>query len=210
MPLLSLPQLPTKCPSNEPRISIWHATETVDELLELLPPHATTTAEAFGIYKNTARQKEVLAEHILLHQMLGPDATLLHTPHGQPRLSDSALNISISHSHSYVAVGLATRPLGLDIETWGPRALRLQTRFLTPDEISLPHPNPERRAVSLWAAKEAVYKHFSNPALANFLSTIRISQTATRLQATAIPLNESIGLEIKEFEPFTLAYTQPL
>ena len=210
MPLLKLPQLTTKCPSDAPRVSVWHATETARDLFEKLPPHWNKPAEALNIYKNEARKKEVLAEHLLLLEALGENIELKHTASGQPILKGSELHCSISHSHGYVAIGLSPAPLGLDIEVWGPKAFKLRERFLSKEEMISTPADAERHAVRLWTAKEAVYKHFNSSKLANFLDTIRIEQTPTGWKGTALPLQQSARLQFVECEPFALCFTTTL
>ena len=144
----------------------WEITETVEDLLALFthPDYMKKGLKDFS--SNTTRQKEWLATRLLLKEALGDDVTISYTVSGRPFLIGSTQHISISHTRKYVLLALAQEPFGVDIEVWGSRALRLQQKFLSPDEACLLHSKEaDEIAVRLWSAKESCYKYLDIPCL---------------------------------------------
>lgn len=213
MPLL----LPARnCPSDgSPRLLFWHTTETEAELLSLLPPQADYGAQSAALGASRRRREEWLTVRVLLHEALGPDARIAYFPTRRPYLLESSLHLSVSHTHGYVAIALADYPLGMDIELWSPRALRLTPHFLLPDERNLLPPDPEREAVMLWSAKETAYKYFDIPGLslttgiALRAASPRRGTGNVRLTATAVPAKQRVSLAAEYLEKFVLTYTLP-
>ena len=81
--------------------------------------------------------------------------------------------ISISHSHQWVAIALATskKSIGLDLEIVSEKAGRVQHKFLTQEEQLLI--SPTLSPTALWCAKEATYKLCSHSGLL-FLEEMRL------------------------------------
>lgn len=155
-----MPQLLTNLHflSDAPKISFWHATETVEELLSLLPAKKQykEKIEQFGAL---LRKKERLATRVLLHRELGVEAHIDYLPSRRPVLTFPKKEISISHSHNYIAFSTAKFRHGVDIEVYSSRALKLHKAFLNESEVKLlAKGDSEQMATMLWSAKEAVYK----------------------------------------------------
>ncbi|EHG24803.1 4'-phosphopantetheinyl transferase family protein [Alloprevotella rava] len=143
-----------------PDILFWHATETVEELLSLLPPKQRYNEE-IELFGALSRKKERLATRVLLHEALGTEANIDYLLSHRPVLTFPNKEISISHSHSYIALSTASFRHGIDIEVYGSRALKLHKAFLNESEVELlTKREPEQLATMLWSAKEAVYKFF--------------------------------------------------
>ena len=130
--------------------------------------------------RSTARMAERLAAQLVIRQILGKGVQIGHNADGSPLIEQSAnfaaetdsralgLRLSVSHTAGVIALALSPRPVGIDIERWDGRALRLASRYLQPMEIRhLPHPT-EAAATLYWSAKEAVYKYFNDKALCDF------------------------------------------
>ena len=82
------------------------------------------------------------------------------TESGQPYLPGAPF-FSISHSGSYVLLGVSEMPIGVDIQEKRPAAsLSLADRFFHPEEIKKIRSNPDPDSVffSIWAAKESYVK----------------------------------------------------
>ena len=141
-------------------IMTWHLTETLDELITLWGkenyPHHYIEAKA------EKRRREILATALLLRLYYGYDVELCHVPSGAPIIDKE--NISISHTATHVAIALhPTRRVGVDIETIGQRAVRVASRFLSPNELAqLPiekHSTARSLAIHVaWSVKEAIFK----------------------------------------------------
>lgn len=104
----------------------------------------------------------------LVQAALGPGARIEHGPDGEPRLAgvDHAPSVSVSHSRRVAALLLdaGRRPIGVDVEEWRDKLLRVAPRLLAPDEMEA---WGDRTALlAAWTAKEAVYKAALTPGLA--------------------------------------------
>jgi len=110
--------------------------------------------------KSEKRRLEFLAGRFLLKH-LEEDFPLFHIhkdEHDKPRLHDNAYYFSISHSWPYVAVEISDEEeCGIDIQTFRPRMLELQHKFLSEDEQGYFN-NDEQLLALAWCAKEAAYK----------------------------------------------------
>jgi 4'-phosphopantetheinyl transferase EntD len=162
-------------------IAVWHLSEELPTLLamwgdEPLPYH-------YHASNNEKRCREIVATALLLRQYFGKDVAWHHTPEGAPRIDN--YNISISHTHDYVAIALhPTRRVGIDIETIQERALRIAPRFMSESELAQLPPEEEllpdgtaSRAIAIhmtWSIKEAVYKIHSTAV--DFRNHIAVAQ----------------------------------
>ncbi len=68
--------------------------------------------------------------------------------------------VSLSHCKGYVAAAVSNRPVGIDVERLDRRlAAELYDRIATPDERAIYGDCPDKaQMLTLWTAKEAVYK----------------------------------------------------
>ena len=113
----------------------------------------------WGIWQVT----ETLAVRVLLKTMLGKEVRIGHETSGKPFLTGGEYHVSISHTKGYVAVGLhESAQSGIDIEAYGERVRKVESRFVREDEM------PERARMESreelyqlllhWSAKETMYK----------------------------------------------------
>ncbi|MBL7930431.1 MAG: 4'-phosphopantetheinyl transferase superfamily protein [Bacteroidia bacterium] len=95
----------------------------------------------------------------LLKNLLGtPDFELCYTPENKPYLKNLSLHISISHSHEKLVVICNKKAnTGIDIELLRDKVRNIQHKYLSEREIRFAANDPDR-LVTLWAAKEALYK----------------------------------------------------
>jgi 4'-phosphopantetheinyl transferase len=156
---------------------IWWATpaDLPQSLLDLLSDDER--AKGARLRHEPERRRSVTAALLLraaLAQRTGTPPELLPIdrrcddcggPHGRPRLADSALELTVTHSGDRVGVGIATGvPIGLDVEP-------LEQKRITEGMAGLAcTPNEERwldahagdayadAFLRLWTAKEAVLK----------------------------------------------------
>lgn len=77
---------------------------------------------------------------------------------GKPYLSDGSYQFSISHSYPYVAVVVhPDLEVGIDIQMYRDKIVRLQSKFLSATELNL-NLSSVAGITLLWNAKEAMYK----------------------------------------------------
>ena len=142
-----------------PIIAVWKITESIEELCQLLPNGKNDLDIVQQKFKSEVRQKEWLAVRILCHSLLSEPFEIQYQESGKPYLKGTNLHISISHTKGYAALALSKTPIGIDIETWSSKAMKLKSKFLQESEMQLYLTNkPEDDAVVLWSAKESVYK----------------------------------------------------
>lgn len=140
-------------------MGIWKITETRDELLNML---SSTNQEKAHHYlsniKSNRRTLEWLSSRLLLQLLTNDDKTIEHTDQGQPFLVDNSFQISISHSKDYAVVLLHKyKKVGVDIENYSQRILKVEKRFISETEYI----DPNQRTLHLilhWCAKETLYK----------------------------------------------------
>lgn len=79
---------------------------------------------------------------------------------GKPRLIDTPLHFSLSHSHSAAACALSSRELGLDIQKISPFNERLAKRCFSASELEHIYSSQNRdiEFTRLWCAKESYIK----------------------------------------------------
>lgn len=140
-------------------MGIWKITETRDELLSML---STTNQEHAHKYlsniKSNQRGLEWLSSRLLLQILTNDDKTVVHTKQGQPFLADKSYQISISHSKDYAVVLLhKQKKVGVDIENYSHRILKIEKRFISDQEYIDPN-NRTLHLILHWCTKETLYK----------------------------------------------------
>lgn len=114
----------------------------------------------FSEIRAERRRLEHLAGRYLLKHLKEdfPLLTIARDQHDKPRLPEDQYRFSISHSYPFVAAIVSDRhECGIDIQTWHPRILSIQHKFLSETEQLL-FGNDPRKAILAWAFKEAAYK----------------------------------------------------
>lgn len=153
------------------RLSVWHVTETLDELLSLLPDDETVRTKAFASFKSPKRILEWVAVRVLLYTMMGRQLTIHYHENGAPYLSEyEHLDISISHTRGYVAVALAEQGcIGIDIEQIANKVESVRNRFIREDESA----DTLTKLLLHWSAKETAFKILHRPHV-DFLKNLHI------------------------------------
>ena len=148
---------------NSYRWGIWKTSESLEEMLALLP-HKGKYEEGIGKFAAGSRRLEWLAVRVLLYTMLGEEKEIRYYSNGKPYLADGSFSISISHTKGYVAVILSSvAPVGIDIEQYGQRVKRVYDRFIRSDERVEPYQGDETWSMLLhWSAKETIFKSMEN------------------------------------------------
>jgi len=167
MPLIEVRQVTPRA-----RIGLWHMAESVDALCAQLPCYRDEVIER---YKSESRRKEFLSIRMMLHLMT-EDASLRihHKPSGKPILA--GWNISISHTRDYAALMLSKDEcVALDIEYRSERVKRISSRFIRSDEQA----DSVEQMLTIWSAKETLYKLFSEDELE--FSEMRITNVGEKL-----------------------------
>lgn len=121
----------------------------------------------FRNLKNIQRKKEFLAVRSLLKEMAGEKIEILYDPAGKPRLKNSSLHISISHSSDLAIVLLTHKNAGVDVENIHRKISSVAKRFLSENEFNAVKnaPDPQLSGITYWCAKEAAFKFSDTPGI---------------------------------------------
>ncbi len=120
------------------------------------------------------RRQEWLTCRVLLSNILGKDFILEYQPNGKPYLLQPKKNISISHSKEYVAIAIAEKAIGIDIEKIDKRILKLKEKILNSREVNRFFAADERVLHIIWGIKESVYKQQDEEI--NYLEDIEVKK----------------------------------
>ena len=142
-------------------IGLWKVSEEIETLLSLAELSAADTITYSGI-SAIHRKKEWLATRALLNELIREQHLIKYHIDGRPYLDNSQINISISHSTSYIAIILHSTSIpGIDIELITRKVGKVGSRFLSSDELAVCNEQSElsnHRMLVHWCAKEAIYK----------------------------------------------------
>lgn len=108
------------------------------------------------------RRHEIITEGVMIKELFGAKVSLAHRESGAPYLveqgEESGMNVSISHCEGLVAVAHSRdRKVGVDVEVVSERAVRVQNRVLSDDEIRFAGSSVVLNTLA-WTAKEALFK----------------------------------------------------
>lgn len=164
----------------EVRVFLWHHTFNRSRLIQFAESnYPTTDFHQFNALRDK-RFIEKLSVLLLLHQVLGPEATIGYHSTGHPFLrSNEQIKISISHTANIYAISFSTSTHGMDIERFNKKAFEVKSMFVNDDESKWLKKNDNtviEKYTSLWSAKEAIYKLYDQPGL-SFKRDIIIRQT---------------------------------
>lgn len=159
-------------------VAIWQITESSDELYALLATDKYDQQLAGKHHE--ARRAEWLAVRVLVKDLLGTEVEVAYHPTGRPYLKGSDVSISISHTKGFAAVAYRHGgAVGMDIEYVSPRVERIASRFTSQEEAAYidGHNANGRQGYHLvnWSAKEALYKLYDSPSMAEFKEVFRIA-----------------------------------
>ena len=160
-----MPIILSETPKSNVIWGLWQITETEAELRK-----RTIFSEADEVYlktlTNPARRLQTLSCRALLQQLLH----MYNVPYkgitkdletGKPYLIDCDWHVSFSHSRAISsAIVHKNAPVGIDIELLQEKLQRIQTKFLSDEEMAWANNNVDRLGM-LWSAKEAIYKQLS-------------------------------------------------
>lgn len=107
--------------------------------------------------KNSERKNEFLGIRYL-RNYYNPQLEIKYSSNGKPIVGNGSKHISISHSKNHVAFAAATHPIGIDIEEFHERILKVKNRFLNENEQKLFDQNSIQDLTIAWSAKEALFK----------------------------------------------------
>lgn len=116
---------------------------------------------AFALQENIQTKRDIEkagTRHLLKNLLKNQAFFLAYTAENKPFLEGRTEHISISHSHDKLAIIINTKEnTGIDIELIRDKVRNIQQKFLSEQELLFANNEPEK-LITLWAAKEAMYK----------------------------------------------------
>ncbi|MTI39153.1 4'-phosphopantetheinyl transferase family protein [Fulvivirga lutimaris] len=149
-------------------VGIWHISENLDQLLQLISLTEAQLAE-MNLYKVDNKKLEWLSARILIKLMAAQFDSqfegLIKDEHGKPSLRNSTYQISLSHSYPYVAAIIdKTKDVGIDIEQPKEKLQRVAHRFLSKTELEFIK-DDTTMLCKAWCGKETLYKIYGQRGL---------------------------------------------
>ncbi len=146
------------------RLYVW-------KIEELMSYYEMYVPQAEGI-AHPRKALEHTAGRYLLHQYLpGYDADRLQvTPNGKPYIEGSGLEFSLSHSFPYVALLYSDEPVGVDIQVYNEKIIRIAHKYTSSEEVDMHDPV---KLTAVWCLKEAAFKWYEKGNV-EFLSQIKL------------------------------------
>ena len=193
----------------EVRVFLWHHTFNRAKLIQFAESYYSTTDYNQYAALRDKRFIEKLSVLLLLHQVLGPEATIDYHSTGRPYLkSYENIKISISHTTNVYAISFSTFAHGIDIEHYSKKAFRVKQMFVNEFESKWIKQNDfsvTEKFTQLWSIKEAIYKLYDPPRL-SFKHDIIISHSSELFQNIArLPsLQKVCRIKLRPYPEFIL------
>lgn len=160
MPLISKERF-----SDGTELGIWEITED-SATLESMAVLSEEEQRYLARFSNETRRCHWLSYRLIIGDLLGKGlAVVKYMDTGKPYIENLPGHISVTHSGKYAAVAYneAFR-VGVDIERIRPRIENVAERFLSEEELkAVDTVARHEHLVSLWAAKEALFKMWGKP-----------------------------------------------
>ena len=146
------------------QLRVWKITETEAELRQglTLSPEAL---ERLSQRRSAVHRKGYLAIRQLLKELEIAPHMHQYDSQGAPYLTDGRF-LSISHTKDVAAVALSPTAVGVDLEHYQEKIIKIGPRFLHQNE-SADHQKATQMEylTQIWTAKEALYKLYRKPGL---------------------------------------------
>jgi phosphopantetheinyl transferase len=135
------------------------------------------------------------------------DGDIEYDSHGAPHLSEHpTMHIGVSHTTDMAAVIISPRRCAVDIELSSRNLDALATRFMSESEMALQNSGDTLFAVSVWCAKEAMYKYYGERGL-DFIRDMEITKIDRDDQKFyGRILKDSVPINILQTSDYTVAY----
>ena len=140
-------------------LGIWELTESTDSLIAGFR-FSDNEEKEFQKYSFKKRQSEYIASRLLVQHLLNKKTEIIYLKSGKPKIKNSTLNISISHSANLVVAFISDDQVGIDVENVDRNIQPVAKRFLHNNEMQwiVKSENIQYLMVLFWGAKESIYK----------------------------------------------------
>lgn len=140
------------------QIYLWkYSEEEAYNLHELLEPENWDKVKDY----HPKKLLEILMIRKILHQKL-PNHKILYRDR-EPYLVPSRYHISISHAFPYAVLAFSKAKIGVDIERFSEKILRVKDKFTQAEEQNfIPKKEEIKYLTAIWSIKESLYKLHSS------------------------------------------------
>lgn len=145
-------------------------------------------------FQNDNRRREHLAWRRIVRHELGRGVMIDYNDVGAPIVDVPNTFISVAHGGEMVAVAIADERVGVDIESLDRNFSRIQSRYMTTEEIALS--SNEEWAARVWAAKEAIYKLYGKREV-DLTEDIRITGLDTQSMTLMAEVRDTKGIVVE-------------
>lgn len=193
------------------KVLIWKIEESFDSLNDGISLTEICRARVNNMKSDVHRRAFMSIRHLLA--LFGyTDHDVFYDENGKPHLKDGKF-ISITHSYIFAAIIVSDIEVGIDIEMQRQKILRIAHKF-TPIEEYRTIANDDalmRKLTIVWAAKESLYKSFSEKNV-SFLQNINVDEFTLDCNSTTATVNyknktQKYAVDFFEFDGFTCAYS---
>jgi len=177
---------------NDNSLFLWRIDETEQQLLVGAKLCLEQHEHLAKLTHKTHRLQWLAARNIAAIHL---HTSIYYKPTGAPMLTNSSLNVSISHTDNYVALYTASHKCGVDIELLSRNAEKIARRFTSHTEVDIARKLlPENPHLLIWCAKETLYKAAGIDG-AEFLKDLIITGSNNDDTITATAFEEAIPLK---------------
>ncbi len=119
-------------------------------------PRLNTVPVPENITHEKKRLEYQASRMLLMNTVSGFELQNLYSSEfGKPYISGLDVEISLSHSYPYVCLMISDRPIGVDIQVYEEKILRLAPKFTSSQETDM---QDRVKLTGIWSMKESVYK----------------------------------------------------
>ena len=151
-------------------ILIWRISESKQELLNNIKQNSLYKSKLSSITSET-KQIEFLSVLNLLENLGFLYSDIQYDTNGKPHLSEGY--ISISHSFEFSTVVISKNKVGIDIEKFREKILKIYKKFISEKEYEIFNKECIESLTKAWSIKESVYKAFGHNGI-DFKKNIKI------------------------------------
>ena len=165
--------------------------------------------------KSELHQRGFLSVRMLLKAFGYSDFDLFYDDNGKPHLKDGNY-ISITHSYTFSAVVVSSKPVGIDIEKQREKITKIASKFIDFEACFLRENSEDyiQKLTLVWCIKESLYKLYAKPGMSFKKHFMVIPFGKEKNSTVAWVLDETTHQRFEgmffEFEGFGCAITTPL
>ena len=153
----------------------WIEIRPVPKDPEILRPLVTEAEwETAAAMQSVSRRAEWLSWRAVARERLGRETTITYDTNGAPLLKEGRGWLSVSHTRGWVALVWSPRRCAVDMEHASRDVSKVSARFISETERELDDAAGPLFPISVWCAKEALYKYTGVPGL-DFMGDLRIT-----------------------------------